>query len=92
MRTRRHPEVRTRPEPRTKAPAKAARPAITRRDFIGAQMSNFLHAIRQDPDVPFHFRDIAADLQEKWDSVAVFRLDNPLVAAELQEKFGEMKP
>ena len=79
------------PKPKIKTPR---RPAVTRRDFIGAQMSNLLHAIKQDVAVSQEFRKSAADLQEKWDTVAVFSLNNPLVAADMQSDFdsGQMKP
>ena len=47
-------------------------------------MANILYAVARMPDISFDMRQEAAELHEKWDSIATFRLNNPLVAAELE--------
>ena len=58
----------------------------TKQDFVGAQMANFMYALCQDGNVPVAFRTKAKELQTKWDSIARFQLNNPIVAAELEKK------
>ena len=65
-------------------PSLVKRPPITRRDFVGAQMSNFLYALKQESWLPEEYRQKAAHLQEEWDAVSIFQLNNPIVAAELE--------
>ena len=51
--------------------------------FVGAQMSNILYAIGNETGIPAHIRREAKEAQEKWDSIAPLRLNNPIVAMEL---------
>jgi len=57
---------------------------ITREQFLGAQMANLLWSIGHGGTVMNDTRHGARELCEKWDSIATFRLDNPIVAAELE--------
>lgn len=60
------------------------------REFVGTQMSNFLHNIAQDAKIPYDIRLQASGLQKKWDSVSTLRLTNPIVIIELERKlFGK---
>jgi hypothetical protein len=56
-------------------------------EFVGAQMANFLYAIADEPSTPQQYRIRAKRLQTKWDSVSRLVLNNPIAAAELEEKF-----
>ena len=70
------------------------RPAITRRDFIGMKMANFLHALKYNTALDEHTRAEAKKLQEQWDGICPFRLNNPITSIELEKEFtsGAMKP
>ena len=82
-----------------KAKSAKAKPSpaspITRRDFIGVKMANFLYALKYNKALPEETRKQAQELQEQWDSVCPFayRLNNPIVMSELERVFktGEMK-
>lgn len=66
---------------------------ITRADFVGTKMANFLFSMAQNKALPEHERALALKLQEQWDSVCPVRLNNPIVMAELEQAMaaGEMK-
>ena len=72
---------------------KATRRPVTRADFIGAKMSNFLFNLKYNTSLSERDREFAKTLQEQWDSVAVFRIDNPIVSAEYEKAMaaGELK-
>ena len=75
------------------ATRKTKRRVVTRADFVGTKMANLLFSLKSNPVLPQSTRDEAKKLQEQWDSVCVFRLNNPIVAAELEKAFaaGELK-
>jgi hypothetical protein len=77
----------------TKKPKAESRRPVTRADFIGAKMANFLYSMAQNSALPQHERAEAKKLYEQWDSVCLFRLNNPIVIAELEQAMaaGEMK-
>jgi hypothetical protein len=77
---------------KAKKKAETRRP-VTRADFIGAKMANFLFNLKYNTALSESDREYAKKLQEQWDSVAVFRVDNPIVSAELEKAFaaGELK-
>ena len=70
------------------------RPVITRRDFIGMKMANFLYSMKHNSALDEHTRAEAEKLQKQWDGICPFRLNNPITAADLEKEFnsGEMKP
>ena len=72
---------------------KEARRPVTRADFIGAKMANFLFNLKYNTNLSASDREFAKKLQEQWDSVAVFRIDNPIVSAEYEKAMaaGELK-
>jgi hypothetical protein len=72
---------------------KETRRPVTRADFIGAKMANFLFNLKYNTALSEKDREYAKTLQEQWDSVAVFRVDNPLVAADYEKALaaGELK-
>lgn len=76
-----------------KAKAKEKRRPVTRADFIGAKMANFLFNLKYNTNLSEKDREYAKKLQEQWDSVAVFRIDNPIVSAEYERAMaaGELK-
>lgn len=78
---------------KAKREKKETRRPVTRADFIGAKMANFLFAMNQNTALDQHTRDEAKILYEQWDSVCLFRLNNPIIKAELEKAFsaGEMK-
>jgi hypothetical protein len=73
--------------------AKTNRRPVTRADFIGAKMANFLFNLKYNEALSQKDRDYAKLLQEQWDSVAVFRIDNPIVSLEYEKALaaGELK-
>ena len=72
---------------------KVTRRPVTRADFIGAKMANFLFNLKYNTALSASDREFATKLQEQWDSVAVFRIDNPIVSAEYEKAMaaGELK-
>lgn len=72
---------------------KPTRRPVTRADFVGAKMANFLYAMAQDKRLDEHTRQEAKTLYEQWDSVCLFRLNNPIIKAELESAMaaGELK-
>jgi hypothetical protein len=66
---------------------------VTRADFVGAKMANFLYALAQDSRLDEHTRNEAKLLCEQWDSVSPVRINNPIVKVELEKAFaaGELK-
>jgi len=72
---------------------KVTRRPVTRADFIGAKMANFLFNLKYNTALSATDREYATKLQEQWDSIAVFRVDNPLVAADYEKAMaaGELK-
>ena len=77
---------------KAKKKAETRRP-VTRADFIGAKMANFLFNLKYNTALSERDREYAKTLQEQWDSVAVFRIDNPIVSAEYEKAMaaGELK-
>jgi hypothetical protein len=73
--------------------ATAKRRPVTRADFIGAKMANFLYAMAQNPALDAHTREEAKTLCDQWDSVCLFRINNPIIKAELEKAMsaGELK-
>jgi hypothetical protein len=72
---------------------KETRRPVTRADFVGAKMANFLFAMAHNSSLDEHTRDLARTLFEQWDSVCLFRVNNPIVSAELEKAMaaGELK-
>jgi hypothetical protein len=72
---------------------KETRRPVTRTDFVGAKMANFLFAMAHNSALDEHTRDIARKLYQQWDSICLFRVDNPIVMIELEKSMaaGEMK-
>jgi len=72
---------------------KMTRRPVTRADFIGAKMANFLFNLKYNTALSEKDREYCKTLQEQWDSVAVFRIDNPIVSAEYEKAMaaGELK-
>lgn len=70
---------------------KAKRP--TRAQYVGAKMANFLYNLKSNQALSKEDRERAALLQNQWDVLATFRLDNPIVGAELEKALqaGELK-
>jgi len=72
------------------------RPAITRRDFIGAQMANLLNNLAQRASdrggLEAHIRAEAIELVEKWDAVAVIHLNNPITLANIRANYETLEP
>lgn len=66
---------------------------ITRADFIGAKMANFLHAMGQDKRLDDYTRLQARQLHQQWDVVCLFHVNNPIVVAQLNRALetGEWK-
>ena len=66
---------------------------ITRADFVGTKMANFLFSMAHCKALPEHDRAEAKKLYEQWDSVCPVRLNNPIVLAELEKAMaaGDMK-
>ena len=66
---------------------------ITRADFVGTKMANFLFSMAHNKALPEYDRAEARKLQEQWDAVCPVRLNNPIVLAELEKAMaaGEMK-
>lgn len=66
---------------------------VTRADFVGTKMANFLYSMAQNTALPMHERAEATKLCEQWDSVCPVRLNNPIVVAELEKSMaaGELK-
>lgn len=61
---------------------------ITPMEFVGSQMSNFLHNLAYHPSLLPTERAEAKQLQLKWDTLSNFGYKlNPIVAAELDRKF-----
>jgi hypothetical protein len=81
------------PMAKAKRKKEATRRPVTRADFIGAKMANFLFNLKYNSNLSEKDRAYATTLQEQWDSVAVFRIDNPIVAAEYEKAMaaGELK-
>lgn len=71
----------------SKAYPKKRRRSITAREFVGTKMANFLHSLKQSQFLPHEMKAEAEKLQEQWDSVCSFRLNNPIVIAELEAQF-----
>jgi hypothetical protein len=67
------------------AKRKETRRPVTRADFIGAKMANFLFSIEHNNALDEHTRKEAKNLYEQWDSVCLFRLNNPIIKAELEQ-------
>ncbi len=67
-------------------PLKHKRRGVTRADFVGTKMANLLFQIAQSGYVDRAERDLADKLRKQWDSVCLFRLNNPIVAVELEAK------
>jgi hypothetical protein len=76
-----------------KKPKALDRRPVTRADFIGAKMANFLFSLQYEKALSPEQRALAKLLMEQWDSVAVFRVNNPITAAELEKAMaaGELK-
>ena len=66
---------------------------ITRADFVGTKMANFLFSMAQNKALPMHERAEAEKLQKQWDAVCPVRLNNPIVMAELEKAMtaGDLK-
>jgi hypothetical protein len=66
---------------------------ITRADFVGTKMANFLHSMAQNKALPEHERAEARKLQEQWDAVCPVRLNNPITLVELEKAMaaGDLK-
>ena len=66
---------------------------ITRADFVGSLMANFMFYLKHNSALSAEDRQQAAKLQAQWDSVCPIRLNNPIIIAELKKEFesGEMK-
>ncbi len=56
------------------------------KDFTGTQMANFLDQMTKDTRLPLHYRNRAELLKERWDSICSFRLNNPIVNANLEKE------
>lgn len=65
----------------------------TRAQYVGAKMANFLYNLKSNQALSKEDRERAALLQNQWDTLATFRLDNPIVGAELEKALqaGELK-
>jgi len=72
--------------PTAVAKKRAKRSQVSRLDFIGTQMANFLHGLKYENGLPEFKRKQAIILQERWDSVCSFRLNNPIVASDLEKE------
>jgi hypothetical protein len=60
---------------------------VTPMEFVGSQMSNFLHNIAYNTALSEATRSEAKQLQLKWDTLSNLGLRlNPIVAAELEKK------
>jgi hypothetical protein len=78
---------------KAKARKAETRRPVTRADFIGAKMANFLFTMAHTNTLDEYTRKEARLLCEQWDLIAVFRLNNPIVKAELEKALqaGELK-
>lgn len=67
--------------------------AVTRADFIGCKMSNFLFSLAYNTALDEASRTEARKLCEQWDSVCPVRINNPIIKAELEKAMaaGELK-
>ena len=67
--------------------------SITRADFVGTKMANFLHSVAQNRALDEYTRQEARKLYEQWDSVCPVRLNNPIILAELESAMaaGDLK-
>jgi len=65
---------------------RASRPQVSRLDFVGTQMANFLHGLKYENGLPAFKRKQAEDLQKRWDSICAFRLNNPITASDLEKE------
>jgi hypothetical protein len=65
---------------------RSLRPPVTRRDLVGAQMSNFLYSLKQKAWLPEELRQQAEELQKQWDEVATLRVINPITMIELEKR------
>jgi hypothetical protein len=68
---------------------KPARAPLTKMEFVGAQMSNFLYNLTHNSGVSEDDRARAKKLCDRWDSISNsgYRINNPIVVAELEEQF-----
>ena len=75
-----------------KAKAEQRRP-VTRADFIGAKMANYLWQLQYNKSLTEDERALAKKLCDQWDSIAVVKINNPIVQAELEKAMaaGELK-
>jgi hypothetical protein len=66
---------------------------VTRADFVGAKMANFLHAMGQNPALDEATRREARLLCQQWDVICLFRINNPIVKADLEKALqaGELE-
>ena len=76
----------------TKPPKRFKPLPSARREFVGCEMANLLYLVKTTEGVPKHIRERAALLQERWDTVSDFRLDNPITEYEMAEKLGFGEP
>jgi hypothetical protein len=67
--------------------------AVTRADFVGTKMANFLFSMAHNSALPQHERDEAKKLYDQWDSVCPIRLTNPITIIDLEKAMaaGELK-
>jgi hypothetical protein len=72
---------------------KETRRPVTRADFVGAKMANFLFAMAHNATLDEHTRKEARLLCEQWDNICVFRINNPIIKIELEKALqaGELK-
>jgi len=77
---------------KAKKKAETRRP-VTRADFVGAKMANYLWQLQYNKSLTEEERELAKKLCAQWDSIAVVRINNPIVSAELEKAFaaGELK-
>jgi hypothetical protein len=63
-----------------------AKPNVSPAEFAGTQMANFLELLSKQSYIPEWYRRDAKKLYERWDSICSFRLNNPIVASELEKE------
>jgi hypothetical protein len=65
---------------------RTSRPQVSRMDFVGTKMANVLELMSRQPYIPEWYRRDAEKLYKQWDAVCSFRLNNPIVTAELEKE------
>jgi hypothetical protein len=63
----------------------ARKPKVSPAEFAGTQMANMLALLATGNKIPPEYRKEATKLYERWDRTVAFRLNNPIVAVELEK-------